>query len=287
VVVLLIIKSDLLMCLVDLLTKKKVTAFLDSLTNVFTICGVIAGIITIFITYRNLKAVLEQVKEMKVQRMHSQEPDLFIEPIDLSVDYRDEEIVFHAKWSDKNNGIFDENNPLPIKITNIGNGVAKYISIETYFEEDYLYELMEIDEKRIFNIRIPPKNEYGLYFFQYEYGENLKKRSMHNFDIDQKKTFSLNYLRPDQTKHFHLPEDIWRILNMSLYLRANYMDKDLIPRVKVCITYYDSFNNKYVKDIDIYVQSVNIKFSVDDGFNFAIDFVLNALNRLPSKESKE
>ena len=48
---------------------------------------------------------------MQLQRTHSQEPDLFIEPINLFVNFQNEDILFHAPWSNKDGDKFSKVNP--------------------------------------------------------------------------------------------------------------------------------------------------------------------------------
>lgn len=220
--------------------------------------------------------------EMKKQRVHSQEPDLFIEPKNLFVDYRNEDILFHAPWSNSSGEIFSNDNLLTIEFTNIGNGVAKYVSIEVFFEKDYISELLKSDINNIFNLRTF-LTDYGMHLFQYEYGDKNHKRSAHNFDLDFKDKFSFNYIGVETSRSFTLHKNFAEIFNIAMYLNGVNSDSDyIIPRLKLNLCYYDSFNNKYEKDVDIYIGTVNNQiFTEFDGF--ASSFSLDGFNRLPEK----
>lgn len=256
---------------------------LQNLVSIFTIFGVIIAVITVILTMINLKAVVRQVYEMQLQRTHSQEPDLFIEPVELFVNFQNEEILFAASWSNNIGDSFSEVNPLPFKITNIGNGVAKYVSLKAYIEKDYLNELIELDKDKIFNLR-NLYTDYGMEFFQYEYGEDFKKKSMHNYDMDSTDNQSFNYIRPEQSVSFLLNKSHQAIFNIAILLNCIHFDSKLIPRMKVLVTYYDSFNNKYEKDTDIYIGRSTVKHSFQNDYDISVNFKLEGLNRLPNKD---
>lgn len=264
----------------DLLNSE--SKILQNLVSIFTILGVVIALVTVIVTIINLRAVVRQLKEMQLQRTHSQEPDLFIEPIDLFVNFQNEDILFHAPWSNKDGDKFSKVNPLPIRLTNIGNGVAKYISLKIYFEKDYLNELIELDKNKIFNLRTL-LTDYGIEFFQYEYGEENKKQ-MRNHDVDEKEKHSFNYIRPEQSVSFLLNESFKEIFNIAMIINYVGIDSNSIPRMKVSVSYYDSFDNRYEKDIDIFIRRYNINSStLKRNYDFSVSFELNALNRIPEK----
>ena len=54
--------------------------------------------------------------------------------------------------------------------------------------------------------------------------------------------------------------------------------------MKVSVSYYDSFDNRYEKDIDIFIRRYNINSSIlKRNYDFSVSFELNALNRIPEK----
>ncbi|WP_143595337.1 hypothetical protein, partial [Terribacillus saccharophilus] len=162
---------------------------LQNLVHIFTIFGVILGALTLILTLVNLRAVHNQLKEMKLQRTHSQEPDLFIEPLKLSVDYQNGDIPIKAPWRNNGGISYDEENLLPITVSNIGIGVAKYVSLNVSLEKDFLTELIGLDVNNTFQMRIA-ETDYGMDLFQYEYGEIDTNMFMHNHDINTNDTFN-------------------------------------------------------------------------------------------------
>ncbi|MCM3239067.1 hypothetical protein M3589_15190 [Heyndrickxia oleronia] len=272
--------------LTDFLDSAMLSNVLDNLVSIFTIIGVVIAVITVKIANDNLKAVINQLKEMKLQRTHSQEPDIFVESMNLMIDYNDQDILFLAPWY-YDHEEYDKGNLLPISITNIGNGVAKYVSISVNFERDFLYQLVEFDHDKVFNLRAL-ETDYGLELFQYEYGEKYFKKSMHNYDIDNTYFHSFNYIKPQETVTFKLNENIMNIMSLGLYLTCNLYnkDKEFFPRFKIKLSYYDSFNNKYSKDIDVYIGTNNVQHNLETK-KFSVNFELNGLNRLPVKEFTE
>lgn len=256
---------------------------LERVVKVTTILGVIITVITVIIAKNNLKSGIEQLKEMKLQRTHSQEPDLFIEPKNLTVEYKEQEIIFDAPWRSSEID-YNNENFLPITLTNIGNGVAKYVTVSMFFERDYLYEVEGIDKGKIFNIRTF-ETEYGMDLFQYEHKIGTKK-SMHNFDMDETKIIQFNYIKSEQSVEFLLEYNFMKILNLNLFLNGKLDgDERIFPRIKANITYFDSFDNKYTKDVDIYIGSSLSEYDFYSG-KHTVSFELNGLNRLPKKQLK-
>jgi hypothetical protein len=272
----------LLGALINLLNHE--SEVLQNLVHIFTILGVILGIVTLILTLSNLKAVHNQLKEMKLQRTHSQEPDLFVEPLNLIVDYQNEDILFKAPWRNNRGLSYGDENLLPITVSNIGIGVAKYVSLNVSFEMDFLSELVESDVESIFQMGIKETN-YGLKLFQFSNGEKYKNMSSHSYEIDNIYSHNFNYVNPGQSFTFSLDSNIYWILNMALYLDAVNIssEKNPIPRAKVFISYYDSFNNRYEKDADLFIGSKSIQHHLQNQNSFNVSFELNGFNRLPNK----
>gem|GEM_PF-6405481 len=255
---------------------------LQNTVSIFTIIGVIIALVTVILTMINLRAVVKQVKEMQLQRTHSQEPDLFIEPINLSVNYQNEDILFHAPWCNNDGDTFSKLNPLPIKLTNIGNGVAKHVTLKMYFEKDYLKELVGLDNNKIFKLRTL-LTEYGMEFFQYEFGYENKRRFSRNYDMDFKKNHFFSFIRTEQSVSFLLEKSYQEIFNIAMIINS-LVDSESIPKIKVSVGYYDSFGNRYEKDIDIFIGNHTVKrINLQRNYDFSINFELSALNRLPEK----
>lgn len=256
---------------------------LQNLVFIFTIIGVLITLITVFLTIINLRAVVKQVKEMQLQRTHSQEPDLFIEPINLSVNYQNEDILFSAPWWNSIGDIFNKANPLPIKITNIGNGVAKHVTLNLFFEKEYLKELVDLDIGNTFNLRTL-LTDYGMEFFQYEFGDINKRRASRNHDMDSKDNHFFNYIRTDESVLFLLNARNQEIFNIAMIINSINLESTSIPRIKALVSYYDSFSTRYEKDIDIFIGTNTVKrVNMQSSYDFSIDFELGTLNRLPEK----
>lgn len=255
---------------------------LQNLVFIFTIIGVLITLVTVILTMINLRAVVKQVKEMQLQRNHSQEPDLFIEPINLSVNYQNEDILFTSPWRNNAGDLFNKTNSLPIKITNIGNGVAKHVTLNLFFEKDYLNELVDLDIKNTFNLRTL-QTDYGMEFFQYEFGDS-KRQASRNHDMDSKDNHFFNYIRKDESVSFLLNTRNQEIFNIAMIINSINSESTSIPRIKASVSYYDSFNTRYEKDIDIFVGSNIVKHvNMQRSYDFSINFELSALNRLPEK----
>lgn len=256
---------------------------LQNLVFIFTILGVLITLVTVFLTIINLRAVVKQVKEMQLQRTHSQEPDLFIEPINLSVNYQNEDILFSAPWWNNIGESFSKISPLPIKITNIGNGVAKHVTLNVFFEKDYLKELVDLDIKNIFKLKTL-LTDYGMEFFQYEFGDIDKRHEGRNYDMDNKDNHFFNYIRTDESVSFLLNARNQEIFNIAMIINSINNESKLIPRIKVLVSYYDSFGTRYEKDIDIFIGNNTVKrVNSQRTFDFSINFELSTLNRLPEK----
>lgn len=259
---------------------------LDRIAKTTTILGVLITLITILIAMKNLKSGINQLEEMKTQRVHSQEPDLFVESESLTVQYDDENVVFDSSWSSK--GIdYNKDNLLPISVTNIGNGVAKYVTLTVYFELDFLQKIERLDKGQTFNVRILyARDIHEIDLFQYEYRTDTRN-SLHNYDLRTKKTVQFNYIKSGETVNFFMDYDFMQVLNLALYLGGKVKsDEYIIPRVKADISYYDSFDNEYKKDVDIYIGSTKRTHTFTSNKNL-VEFELNALNRLPEKQIKD
>jgi ABC-type transport system involved in multi-copper enzyme maturation permease subunit len=256
------------------------TDFLEKTSYLITIGGIVFAAITVFIANKSFKAVVAQIDEMKLQRISSQEPDIFIESMKASIDFNIDEIPFDADIISQ--GIrYSNENLLPITITNIGNGVARYISTTIFFEKDLLKNTVEIDKENIFNLRLL-LTDYDMEFFQFEYeGEN--KSSGVNYDVDKKKNEHVNYLLPKQSAIIYLNYELMRLFVLMIYLKSKHADdNNYMPQLMIRIKYYDSYNSEYSKDVNIFLSTYRINRSILNTEPL-IDFELNALNRLPIK----
>lgn len=256
---------------------------LDILVSIFTIIGITFTVATIAIAKKSLDSGIKQLEEMKLQRLHSQQPDIFLEHIPLSVDYESQIVYFNAPWKNGKSDI-NRKNPLNLEIVNIGNGVAKNIGIEIYLEEEYLSQIVEADEKDIFNIEISD-TDYGYTFFQYSHGEMYKEHSSSNYDVSRKFHSNYNYLNPNDKTQICLDYKIFQILNMHLFLNASNLMTDKMyyyPRFKFVLSYEDSFGNKYRKETDVIINITSTNLKTTDEWkenNIEAFFDLTPLNK--------
>ena len=72
---------------------------------------------------------------------------------------------------------------------------------------------------------------------------------------------------------------MWVFLDVKKFLQ-----EPLVPVVKVKVKYYDSFNNIYVKDIDLYIDITKFNYNQESEFDFEVNFVINSLNRIAERE---
>jgi len=258
---------------------------LDMIVSIVSILGIIFTVTTIIIALKSLKSGIGQLKEMKIQRIHSQEPELYLEPIDLKVDYHNQNILFDSPWIYEDNEI-TKNDLLKLKFVNIGNGVAKNIKIRIFFEEEYLSQIIESHTSNIFNTRLL-ETDYGYTFFQYEHDAGDNGFSGTNYDINEEFFYFFNYVMPNNNIEIPLNYKIFKILNMHLFLNeSNSFEEQTMyyPRFKLELSYQDSFNNNYSKELDLFlsVNSKNLSFEENNGIK--IFFQLQTINKLPIKE---
>ncbi|PID07135.1 MULTISPECIES: hypothetical protein [unclassified Sporosarcina] len=259
---------------------------LEVSSDFVVILGVFFTIITIVLAKKSLESGVYQLEEMRKQRFHSQEPELFLEPKSFEVNYQNQNIIFHAPW--KSNDLeFDEKNAVRLVISNIGKGVAKNIKIKLFFEDDYFNRIMQIDYVEVFDMKmIEMENETML--FQYKHGDKRKGVSMKSYYVEEKQRIFHHYVRPENNFEVLLDRYMFEILNMHLFLNAaNFLDAGNIfdAKFKLELTYRDSFDNEYSKEIDVIfpISSVGAQL-IDFPYGMDVEFQLQTYDKTSHKK---
>ncbi|KIL46950.1 hypothetical protein KP77_25190 [Jeotgalibacillus alimentarius] len=201
-----------------------------------------------------------QIEEMKNQKKYSQQPSLFLNKLeDIQVDFSNNELVVNANWIHKDLYENDDNDGFPLKVTNVGYGPALYVNVSVELEEEFINELVETinkNDSNRFQAKVNKKRDGFLYDWL-SYSEDIflsekdsfpKKSASTNYDLDYSDIQPIDYILPEKSGVFYLPKKIIKVLNMAIYHDNKlFSEHSIVPRFKIKITFWDSFEEKYEK----------------------------------------
>jgi len=217
------------------------------ITSLVTIIGQLATLITIVLVYFTLV-------EMRNQRKASQKPDLLIPKASIygyvNI-YKGKQVFVADAWSD-NKDIKDGEGHVwsetPIKIYNVGFGVAK--NIELVWKVNYDKTLQQIKDYCYQNsVPIILQMEGDIVRFQADAPFSLSPQ-----------TFKHEFLMPASITSdglaTYVPPAVRELISILIYLQSDYRDRNLnnfsqleieIPSMDIELKYNDLENSHYTK----------------------------------------
>ncbi|MFJ8415023.1 hypothetical protein [Bacillus paramycoides] len=173
---------------------------------------------------KSSESAKQQLEEMIKQRMDSVRPEMFFENGGLALGYS--QGMHLGRFG---NG----SSAMSVPMTNVGNGHAKKISFEWDFDISSSVEL------------IMENQEEAQYIFEYKEGSRIFFSEIPPISLDLDFKDSSSMLSVDENYEAVLPFSYTNILIIMVHL---FYDKrlslDLIPNLKLSLTYFDVLNNQ-------------------------------------------
>ncbi|ANU26277.1 hypothetical protein [Planococcus versutus] len=249
--------------------------FLKSILNLLTISEwimLLTGLATIITAI----ATLSNVKELRNQRIESQQPSLVFEHKEVRIDIKSDDSIYHDNQLIKSPLEYFYH--LELNVENIGRGPAKEVIFEWEFAEEVLNKVKEANSSKI-NIEVSQKDEKErLYFFQV-YSDVLMGENEYNMNF-------MNY-HPHPENQF---DPMYSYKKSKVHYRTDTLYKVKVEREFAILSFLYGFSKKDARqDMDYkYLPSVNfsVKYKDSHGFPHKQKFQLECQSYLDAEENE-
>lgn len=240
-----------------------------SLSEWITLLTGLAAVITAIATLYN-------IKELRYQRIESQQPSLVFEHKEIQIDiklgdylYLDDRLIVSPLAYFYN---------LELNIENIGRGPAKEVIFEWEFAEEVLNKIIEAESSKL-QIEVSEKDkENRMYFFEV-HSDVLMRENEHNMN-------SMNYY-PHPENQF---DPVYLYKKTKVHYRIDTLYKVKVEREFGILSFLYGFSKKDAQqDMDYnYLPSVNfsIHYKDSNGFPHKQKFQLKCQTHLEKEDNE-
>jgi len=203
----------------------------------------IAALTTAILSFKNLGNNSKQLEEMAKQREELQKPNLLVGEVK-------DVIIPEPK------GI-NHNRTLSLQLANVGNGVAKFVNVNTYFDLKYLMRAcgdIKINEA----LKLGLKEESGRIRVDFtkdlkgEDGTFVRENTFYNDTIDQVK---IPFIKTDDISEIDIPDYIVDYFDSICIVMQKKVFETPYFLMELC--YSDSYNVRYTNKIKVKMKMTN------------------------------